>query len=171
MQSRKRFHLFEDPLDNEQSLMPGSCQAIPKPYKEGFKLQLFWWSKQFLTLPYHAGCCHLKFITIIHSQTHLSASEHYLPILNTSLSNFGCHCLFSDISMLFRTPTFDFRQYFKSFRHFCLSLDVIICVWTPLSHFVPFFQFLGSFVCFLTLKFVWFFFFQPLLPNFSVQRT
>lgn len=112
----------------------------------------------------------LNNFSIIHSQTHLSASEHYLPILNTFLSNFGCHCLFSEISMLFRTPTFDFRQYFKSFRHFCLSLDVIICVWTPLSHFVHFFQFLGSFVCFLTLKFVWFFF-QPLLPNFSVQRT
>ena len=150
------------------------CQVLAKqfqnPIKKGFKLQLFWWSKQFLTLPYHAGCCHLKFISIIHSQTHLSASEHYLPILNTFLSNFGCHCLFSEISMLFRTPTFDFRQYFKSFRHFCLSLDVIICVWTPLSHFVPFFQFLGSFVCFLTLKFVWVFF-QPLLPYFSVQRT
>ena len=34
VQSRKRFYLFEDPLDNEQSLMPGSCQAIPKSYQE-----------------------------------------------------------------------------------------------------------------------------------------
>lgn len=33
----KGIYLSEDPLENEQSLKPGSCQAIPKSYQEGLQ--------------------------------------------------------------------------------------------------------------------------------------